>query len=189
MSQEGRLRVVTEPGGAFVGTRVGDFAISSSGAVHVGSLRDGAAAEAHLRLDGGGGVVVNAPLAALGGVRGDVATGSITAADAAAGVRVSSGAGAGAIWLDGVRVRGGDAACATLRAAASVAAPRVEAAAELALPAATLSCPAGETALRLAAGAPVLDVALAGGAAGGAAVRVAEVVAAGVSTRDGAPHS
>jgi len=176
MSTQGRFRVTAAPNDVFVGTAVGDFAISSTNGVFLGALPAGVTGEAHIKLDEEG-VVVNQAISALAGLSGDIRTGSITPLISAAGIQVSSGLGT--IRLDSVVVDDASVTCSDLTVATVAGATNVTTAA-LTLPTATLTCPATMTAVRLAPTAALLDVATT--ASGPATLRVDTVTVQNVTT-------
>lgn len=191
MSTQGRFKVVTAPDDVFIGTAVGDFAISSSNGVFIGALPVGSIGQAHMKFDEEG-VVSNEPLIVVSGVYGDVNTSLINPLIAASGIQINSGAGT--IKLDQIVVDDNDLVCDTSTSMTSVTTPNVY------LPTAWVSCPAavpaagpsplvpGRTQVMLNPAAPFLDVNLSGATSTGATVRVTNLVANTLRTNTPSPN-
>jgi hypothetical protein len=154
MSTAGKFKVITAPNDVFLETDVGDFAIYSTNGVFVGALPAGVVGKAHMKFDEEG-IVANEPISALAGVSGDVRTGSIVPIMSAAGIQIDSGAGT--IRLDSVVVDNNHVTCDDLTTVTVTGASNVTTV-QLTLPTATVTCPTGMTAVRLAPASPLLDI-------------------------------
>ena len=179
MSQQGRLKVITDPGTVFAGTQVGDFTISSSGAVFLGSAPSGVLTQAQIVLNGNG-IALNQPLNALAGITGSISTSSIVST---AGISVASGTGV--IAFDSVHIKGGDLTCATLETGSLTASVALTAP-ELVLPKATLSCPTGAgLAVALSPSAPLATISCSDGSP--ASLSVATLVTTTINSGANSP--
>lgn len=180
MSTAGKFKVITAPNDVFLETDVGDFAIYSTNGVFVGALPAGVVGKAHMKFDEEG-VVANEPISALAGVSGDVRTGSIVPIMSAAGIQIDSGLGT--IRLDSVVVDNDHVTCDDLTTVTVTGASNVTTV-QLTLPTATLTCPTGMTAVRLAPASPLLDVQNTDGS--GSTLRVQNITVNNITTADSA---